>query len=133
MSQLGQKQLVDYNLVIVQFVHVLLFSSHVLHEIVVEHLLLHIDELGAMEHFLFVQAVVLAQTAHLLVLSRLLGVHIGMHNRSMHQDEQLVISLSPHLLSHRVRVVLFSIVEHSQSNSFDEQDKRLLFVSERVE
>jgi hypothetical protein len=51
----------------------------------------------------------------------------------MHQDEQLVISLSPHLLSHRVCVVLFSIVEHSQSNSFDEQDKRLLFVSERVE
>ena len=132
-SQLEQKQLVDNKLAIVQFVHILLFSSHLLHEIVVEHLLLHIDEFGAMEHFLFVEALFLAQTAHLLVLPSLLGVHIGLYDRTLHQAEQLVVSLSSHLLSHRVCVVLFSIIEHSESDSLDEQDKRLLFACERVE
>jgi len=110
-KQFGKNQLIDYKLVIVQLVHILLFSTHILHEIVVEHLLLHIDKLGAMEHFLFVQALVLAQVAHLLVLPCLFGVHIGLHNRIMHQAEQLGISLSSNLLFHRICVVLFSIAE----------------------
>lgn len=110
-----------------------MFLVDVLLRVAAEHLLLLVDESRAVEHLVPVQAVVLAQAEHFRHVSSLFNVCARVHRGAVRAIQAVVVSRSSLLFPRLVRVVLLRAVEHDQSNSFDEQNKRLLSHAQRVE